>query len=468
MLFYNSKKIIPAPFVEIAQEYVETPDGKKIASLFTISLSGTIVASKGSPNSSGVFWTLSDYPPDEVLTADQKFASILRKQEALQKLFAEEGKTLEIQPWDGSPPVKCNPRIKRVSFSEGNWTEVCQFRVEMEADVLYLGDEQIGISEDYRVSQISNNWSIEPADETNRTYRLTHNVSATGKRFYDETGTLVKQAWEQAKDYVLNVISLGLTPARMEAPGVLNASSLQAFNYVRNNQIDEVSGTFSVTETWLCYDPQGEPPAVEDFTVNTRFTENGITTVSIDGTITGLEVRDNNTHGPATSTKWTNAYNKWANYIFPNLLTRCQNLSNLSLNPFATSANVGFNNIQGVITYNYEFNNRPTSVFTGSRSEVITISDRGSSDIFASIPIIGRASGPILQSMFTISSKQRTISIEIVMPGATIGYTPIKPNTNSLVISYIPVSSQVFLEQNDESWSPTTGRYSRTVVYTYE
>jgi hypothetical protein len=468
MLYYNSQKIIPASFVEIRKEVIEAQDGTVLDSVFRIILTGKIVATKGSPNSSGVFWNISGYPPDEELTADQRLSAILRKQEALMRLFGEDGKSLEIQGWDGAAPLKCNPRIKGITFAQGQWFDVCDYTIECEADLLYLDGVPIGTPSDYRISQASNEWNIEPTDDTNRVYRLTHSVSATGKRFYDETGTLVMSAWEQAKAYVLEQIGLGLNPDRLAADDVLNADDLQAFNYVRTNTIDELGGSFSVTETWLGYNPQGEAPAIDDFAVDVRFSEDGRTSVSISGQITGLEVRDNNTHGPAISTKWENCLSKWTLNVQPDLLARAENLSGVDLNPLPTAANYNANSILGTLSYQYEYNDRPLSMFAGSRSEVLTITNSGGTDVFARIPIIGRALGPILQDMDTITERQRSISIEVAMPGATTSYSPVQPSTDALVLSYIPNGTIVFLEQNTESWTPITGRYSRNVVYTYE
>ena len=42
--------------------------------------------------------------------------AILRKQEAIRILFSEDGHNFEIQPWDGGPSSKCNPRIQSIEF----------------------------------------------------------------------------------------------------------------------------------------------------------------------------------------------------------------------------------------------------------------------------------------------------------------------------------------------------------------
>src|SRR5690606_16015801 len=127
-------------------------------------------------------------------------------------------------------------------------------------------------SADLRISRESNDWSIDILDETKNTYRLTHSVSATGRRLLDTDGDLLdgKEPWEHARDHVLDNIGLGLVTAHMQASEVLNASGLQAFNYLRSTSVNEYAGTFSCNEGWVAYDPQGEPPAINEYNVNIR------------------------------------------------------------------------------------------------------------------------------------------------------------------------------------------------------
>jgi hypothetical protein len=84
----------------------------------------------------------------------------------------------------------------------------------------------------------------------------------------------------------------------MAAPGCSTPTALQAFNYVRGQSLNELAGTFAATETWVCYDPKGEPPAVHEQTVEQRYAlADNRTAVTVQGTVTGLEVRDNSTRG---------------------------------------------------------------------------------------------------------------------------------------------------------------------------
>src|ERR1051325_5785358 len=132
MISYNSKRIIPAPFIQYSKVYDTSEDGRKIGSRFQITVTGKILADRGSPKSDGSFWNVSGYPPNETISSqDVVLGMLLRKQEALRTLFADEGKSFEVQSDDGSPALKFNPRIVRpIEFRQGDrtsWAYVCDY-----------------------------------------------------------------------------------------------------------------------------------------------------------------------------------------------------------------------------------------------------------------------------------------------------------------------------------------------------
>lgn len=465
---YNSKKLIPAPFATIQNEKEITEDGTVIGATFQIQLKGTIVAYKGSPDSTGALWTLSGEPADEVISDSTRLKSILKKQEAIRGLFATDGYALEIQPLDGSSPLKCYPRVKQVVFDEGLWYDKCEYTVTMEADDLFIGDTVLtDNAADYKISRASNEWNLEIFDETQNLYRLTHSVSAVGKRYFTSDG-LSQEAWQNARDYVLNGLGLGIVPERMVAADVVGQPDVAAFNYVRSQSVGEKSGTFSVTETWLCYTlPEGGIAAYEEYSVNARTSAEGRTSVSVEGTINGLQVSNNTTY-EVISTRYANAELKWAE-AEDLILTRAEEISGFTLHPSPLTKVVGKNEITGVTTYTYEYDDRPSANISGALQETITVSYQNPTDFFATIQILGRAIGPILQDIGTATPRKKTVSIEAQLPAANRSSTPSMPATDALMLTFKPSSSYgVFLDGDVETWTPSTGKYSRNTSWTWE
>ena len=484
---YNGNLLIPAPFVTIGKRYDKAEDGSSIGSRYSITLHGKISAWKGSPNSTGVFWTSGGgtYPPDESIGDAYRLGAIERKQEAIRKLFSVEGQVLEIDPIypDSSAPIKCNPRVISIDFPEELWFEYCDYTITLEADVLQ-GSTIVGAGEDnfggFLVDKAQEDWSIEAADEIGRTYRLSHTISAVGKHSYDAAGSLVGGgAWQNAQAWVQ--ARMGIDTSRLNPAGILdlmdpsnfdNASytpNPQAYNFIRSEHVNKFAGSYAVTETWLVFDATGlAAPAIEEFNIQTRTDESRRTSVSVDGTIRGLEVRDNTTHA-LKSTRYTNASTYWSS-IQASLLQRAQNYSGVTLNPAFIQSTVGRNDIAGTITYAMEFNDRPPSVVTGSIAERIAVNFENPEDIVAEQVVIGRLLGPIIQPIGTVTSKSKTLTIEADMPAASYGSPVIiMPNTDLYVAANVPFPATiVWVKKDTPQFDIISGRYSRTVTWGYE
>lgn len=468
---YNSNAIIPAPYVSVVKEYQTTDDGNPIGTLYLITLKGKLISWQGSPNSSGTFWTSSGNPPDESnLTTSQWMGSLLQKQFALRALFGTPGLTFNASGPDGSAPLSCNPRVRGIEIPEGNWTQDCDYTITLEADVLYRSGAPVEDPNDptnYKVSKATEQWTIEIIDEHYPIYRLSHSLSATGKRFYNSSGSLVQAAWQNAQDYVLNRLPLGLQPSMITSSQVVNAGSLNAYNYFRIQQVDEQGGVYGVTETWLCYDPPDGIAAYEEINGTVRYAvQDGRHVVNLEGTITGLQV-SNNTSGAITSTRYTNAQAKWA-AVQPLLLSRAQTIAGFTLNPTPMSQLQGVNQTTGVITYAYEYDTRVVPTIPGAIWQIVTIANQNAAELVAEIPIPGRGLGPVIQDLDTITKKGQTVTIEARLPMATISFTPTKPDTTAIMTSYAPTGTVVWVQSDEETWTANDGHYQRVTNWGFE
>lgn len=502
---YHSSKLIPSPFVSIVKNYQTTEDGRNIGSVYSITLIGKCLAFKGSPISrvagggisttsgfggyNNQFWQNSGYPDDETVADSSRLNACIRKQEAIRDLFSVHGQTLEIQSVDGSQPMSCNPRIVNIEFKDSLWYQYFDYTITLEADVIYLNGSELGEDEfDDYITEASEGWQIEVDDRPEneylpRTYRLTHTVSAKGKRFYLADGSLEKASWEQARDYVS--ARLGFDSAIALSSGVNNLPSYYGgYNHTRSENIEEEAGRYSVIESWIL----SSGTALEEFTVNIRESpDTGQRSVSIDGTITGLETRDAN-HQLLLS-KHHNADYMWTNGVEPNLLARANLYSGYSMNIIPLSKSRGVNPNTGIITYSAEFNDRPSRLFENSKSESISVSYGMYTDIFAAVTVLGRAIGPVLQPLETTGLRTMTLNVEVVVP--TTGYgtgsaedirTALYSSKPSVSTTYSGVLTTIlnavkpshlgatteYVSDQSETWSASEGRYSWTITYAYQ
>lgn len=476
-VIYDGKRLIPAPLVSITKEIIRNTS-ERIGYTFRISLNGTIVSYKGSPASTngpigsdsasdwnGQFFIGSNNPSDESGVEAWKAQSILRKQEAIRELFDTDGLLLEIQsaPYQ---PIKCRPRVLSVAFAEGVWVDVCPFTIELEADKL----EGLNVSEQdftYPISDAGESWELQ-FNEEDQFYTLSHSVSAVGKLFFD-AATPSKKPWENARDYVMTKI--GFDNVFAYASGTLNLS-LNQYNHVRNQTVDEAAGSFTFNETWIL----SSGNYINDFTVETSTDAgNGLTNISIQGNLRGLETR--NPDYSLVQSKWSAASGAFYGIVQPNLYTTALlykgNIGYANLNPFPAQSTIGSNPKAGTISYNYSYNTRPTNCVNGALSEVITIVDNNPGQVVAQIPILGRVHGPILQDIGTYTARSRQLTIELIMPSSGTSCNPMsnKPSSsilNSIISNVQPNGTKVFKEQDSETWNFSQGAYSRQISWLWE
>lgn len=472
---YDGKKIIPAPQISIVKRFEVDGAGNIIGNTYSITLIGTLVAFKGSPDSTRTFWDQSGYPPDETVESDARLGALLRKQEAIRTLFSVHGRELYVQSADATEPLKCNPRIIDVNFPEGQWFNTCPFTITMEADKIYPIEEN---TFDAPIKQYTEEWSIETDESPEglglpRTYRLIHNIGAVGKTFYNEVGTLANTAWENARAYV--VPRLGLNNSFLLSSGIKDLPSYYGgYNHVRSESIDKAGGGYTINETWVLTSGS----ALEDFNIQiTNTSDSNRQNVKINGTITGLELRSNGMS--LVTSKFANAETKF-NIASGLAYGRCQNYSGYSLNIFPLSETIGKNPVAGTITYDFEYDNRPYNLIPGAIAERIVISDTLPNELTAIIPVLGRTAGPVLQPLNTSQESTRTLSIEFTLrsqvdfSNLVTAFNVTKPTslTDTIKTAADPTNitgiDESYVQQDRETWEPINGKYSREIIWIYQ
>lgn len=473
-VIYRGKKLQPAPFVSINKTYFRDDGGNILGSNYNITLNGYLLPDKGSPNSSGGFWTSPGYPPDEEITADSRLGALLRKQKALMELFKDQGGLLEIQSADGSQAMTANVIFNSIDFTEDLWYNYCRYTISLSANAIAPFD---GENFDYLIESASESWAIEndqtsPTLNENYMLRVSHNVSAKGRIKYDVDGDVINEAWVEAKNFCLE--RLGYNSSIVQASGAVNAPvDYIPYNHSRTENIDILGGSYAATETWILT----KEPAIEDFTVSIQTNNaDGLTTVSINGTVTGLETRDAIFYENITKTRFEAAEEYFAD-IQSNIFNRAQTYAGITLNPIFSSKNVGKNPFAGTISYTYDYSNRPTYIIEGALSESISVTINDKSDKFASVPVLGRPEGPVLQDLGTSDLTTKTLSIECVF-GPSYNSGDIKgsfefPDSKFATIVDLldPINNGAtysYKNQPQKTWEPFTGRASLNITWGYE
>lgn len=194
-----------------------------------------------------------------------------------------------------------------------------------------------------------------------------------------------------------------------------------------------------------------------------------------------------------------NSFDRNRNYVDPTNPTAKPNNPIYSyesfLNPNPVSTTEGHDPRKGTISYSVEYNNK-LNLISGVISESISINDTGPTDVFSESFVIGRRLGPILQSLNATTSSRKDVSIDIVVPVPTSPKGVIITNTECPVFTggkiYQDIEQLIeglrpfgarslifgnirdslpglsYVSQNNHSWNPTEGRYSRGVSWVYQ
>jgi len=487
---YGDYTFSPVPMLTISHVEHKTGDQDKLGSVILYRLEGWVTPL-----------------PD----GDLSLTGVMDLQDQLVSAFDRDGKLFLLQ-CGTDVIISGYPRINQppvFSPSNDNWTQKTPFSLEVEMD----GEPK---EENKQIASFEESWSVE-LDPSNSHYsldlsnvpvadqeggysyvvdsnpyqaRLTHNLTAVGKTHYTgdglTTGLIQQEAWETARDYLQDY--LGYDEYILANSGVINldVSTFTPYNHARITNVDEAQGACSVTETWFVLSTGAgvASNATESFNVDIQQSaETDLISVNINGQIQGVEtVSFGSASGDyaITETKYESASGYWEivkNRLFPRAQYISQGYTNRTLNPRIQNSTVGKNPVNGVITYNYSYSDEPLNCIAGAKRERIVVSNNNPVDVFASIPVLGRAAGPILQNLNTVTSKSTTVSIEAVMEiptGCTVALLNDPPTSEVAAILCLfetdisGTYDAYYKTQDNDSWEPKTGRYSRVVTWTVD
>jgi len=461
-VIYDGNLIAPSSFISVNKTY-NNQGGRVVGSKYNIVLTCRVFAGQGSPLTTG-WWTAGGTPTPESsipgfnATDDAKFKSICKKLEIINELFkvGNEGKVLEWQDGTTGVPTKCNPRIVSVDIPDSSsfhrWVDVADYTITFEADDLLRSGakESFDIDGDAMeyVENMTESFSLEEQKEGDVTsYVLTRSVQATGRRHYISDGSIPKEAWERAKDACLLRLS---NISRHSDFNIASLSLLTGYEDTRSETIDEASGSYSIIETRIF----ASQNFVQTVLINTS-TGAGNISVTASGSVRGL--------GDTVAARLAAAKAGYSVTAIKALADAHSGVTGLNADPL--TSNVGTSVYGGTLTFNLEFNDRPTHLIPGSLSENITIDQTSLGTKIASIFVLGRAAGPVLQDLGTRDQTVRTLKIDATMPRVDNLLVSNAPGVNHIVTLAEPTVSTKYKQQETFSWSPSTGAFTFTTSW---
>jgi hypothetical protein len=455
------QELIPAPLVEIQKGLVRGPNGLVNHVEYTFTLTGTIVnidTPKDSPNSA--LWPMT-------------MEGILAEQKRIRGVFSGESGRLEIETPGGGGPntVDAYCTVESVTFGQGTWVDRATYTVVLKARRIENENDPT-----QEIDSFSESWNI--TENEDKTFTLSHQIQARGILIYGSGGPndplISARDWVRSRMYSTSTTG-NFNPFNFTEGfdlsillSVLPDTHSNFWNKSVVESVDPETYSWSVTENFI-YNPAGNTK--DEWTASITYEADNIRkiTLNLSGTIVGFSDRASNLEERLVNTK-----KYFTTNVEPNIYTRLSTYipSGYTVNPAPTSRSYTYDP-NGTIRYTFTFVGSTGTLIDGAIEETISINDVGSTDIFAQIQVPGRAKGPVIQPMKTISLPERTINITATLTQAsgTITLTSLKsmyiskPNTDAIINALKPNVGYYYTKTNSEDWNPIRRQYSRTISW---
>ena len=396
---YNGYYLVPAPMLSISRSFQDDGTGRVIGSTLNIKLEGKIVNARqtvaGQTREQYLTSIVDSYTcmttapgvNSIVGTAVDGINTMMEEERALRKIFSNSKYNYTdadaigtfTQPSDATKSSNSNRLVviangnnivngfaKVVNYStnptSNNWVNTIDYSVELvieEPASQFLND-----SSKYLLSSVTDEFSIEPIDETNvfnftdgvfssyfastigasslwyngaypanaTRYRITRTTSAVGKHSHNEQGLTTQESSPTqltASDNYNNIlgdtnripnvnVTTGSGTAFINArayvldrlkhyPTPYYLNNFRIYNRVRTITPNELGGSFSISETSTAVDPAYHPPWADDWSAEVSVDSSFLQTVRINGTMKGYEtyngtyLSDNPAYGAKSS-----------------------------------------------------------------------------------------------------------------------------------------------------------------------
>lgn len=458
-IIFDNQSLIPTPFVNVTRNVIRGDDGLFRNTEYVFNLTGTIVnvdLETDSPGASGL----------------EGMEAILNEQYRIRGIFDVDVGLLKItNPENENYKIETYAKPESVTFNEGTWVNRCDYSVVLRSNILSSGDRYT------ELESTSENWSINENED--QTYTISHQINAKGALIYASgianNPLLAAKQWVNSRSYQIN--DTGTLSETISGSGIMNLNNLiytlpATSNYWNKSIVETqnpITYEYSLTESFI-YSPSGV--AQEEFSATITHSSDtaGRAEISIAGSIQGNAGR-----ASSLEKRYQNAKTHFETSVESNLYSRSTNFigGSYTINPQYTSKTVTHEKYSGRIGYNIVFNAiSGSTLISNAIDENISITDNGFSDIYATIPVVGRTHS-LVQNMSTRNVPKRSLSITATLSQSgvvTIGNLQsmylAKPNTDAIVSALAPSAGWFFVDSDQEEFSPIKRQYSRSVQWT--
>lgn len=375
-MFYGAFEFVPVPLITWTTSLIKTGTDESLFLETTLDLGGTLC---------------------NFASESGAFTELFAKKDELQAAVALSGQEFRITHEGVSVLSGVFPTLDNISFDAGTWTEQILYNITFKFNEEIEGKDAI--------SSFQDTWTL-TENEDRRSVQVQHDVNAVGVNTAVSGGN---NALVNARTFVLGRTGFGSIPTGhpvfVQASGLLpDNADVVAFEGLRAENIDVQGGSFGLTEQFVL--SSGNFTHLQNGQFATD--QDGVTTVTVDGTIAGLGRGDD---------CFPNALSAFNTRIDPDIPGKAVEI----YNRFAGSGtlfisrpksiSISQNEFTGVITYSRVYDDDPGSDLPSDIQDAsVSVTNNEPVEIHATIAICNRAQGAIVQDVGTPSPGIYTIS----------------------------------------------------------
>ena len=439
----------PRPLFTVGKEFIKTPANTGIATTYTLTLEGHVL-------------------PTGLDLDDHKGSmhKVFRSGDLLRRAFDEDFGLLYLKcDSETDPIISGYPKVVSLDMrnADDNYVRRLDYTIVLELPSLTgTGYDGMGISEDpgcgkdgtvgtHGLLSYTDEWSVEFLDERVGSnvntvfgdiypslFTVTRNISAQGNSLGCTDGEYI-EPWKKAHLFIKSQLNNEPPDHIQMLTGLLCTEQCNFANEMRNIGVNQTDGSVTATQSWVAGTGGN---FIEELEISIeKSVDNVLTTISVGGSVQGLAVVDYGDGAggagadgcpvdemTATKTKFEAASGAFHGVggVSGNAHTRAKHAywsflggedAYDDVRPLATepvSHSVGYNTTAGIVNYTLTFDDRCENYHTGALVETINYTENDPADIFASLVILGRAKGPLLQSIGTMGPRTAELQIDAI------------------------------------------------------
>lgn len=233
-------------------------------------------------------------------------------------------------------------------------------------------------------------------------------------------------------------------------------------------ELDEINKSVSLTRVFR---EQGTILYREEWqTSRQQNLESATTSISVNGSVAGLAAET----GTASIVRFIAASGAFWNTIYPLIRGRAVDAapSGTCLSATATSTTIGYNKPQGLVSYDFQYDNRFLTSNPNILDEKVEATYDLAGEVVAEIPIPLKPDGPIFQPQQTVTALQKSLRIQYTMLPSGTSLCSMTTATQALLESEALRESNILVNntpsQNNRGEKPqASGVYKVSDQYSF-